>query len=149
MKAKGFSFKVFTALYSMLLALTTLTVGAQALTPTTGISADYKTGRFYSNLISLKLTSDQPTDVIMVAMSQLGYHEGNSQSDFDGLNTSGSGNYVEYNYGCNANASKDYCDRAILKFFICKEIKTLILLNFLWNFRKQFRINIFINHINK
>ena len=86
-----------TALLALVLCIT-LALSVSALVPTTRVSADYKTGRFYSNLISLELTGDQPTDVIMIAMSQLGYHEGTGTYDFDGLNTSGGGNYVEYNY---------------------------------------------------
>ncbi|GEM_PF-1070089 len=69
-----------------------------ALTPTSRMSDVYKKSKYYGNLTALELTGDQRTDVIMVAMSQLGYHEGDSESDFDGMNTSGSGNYVEYNY---------------------------------------------------
>lgn len=69
-----------------------------ALTPTSRMSDVYKKSKYYENLVSLELTGDQRTDVIMVAMSQLGYHEGDSESDFDGMNTSGSDNYVEYNY---------------------------------------------------
>lgn len=71
---------------------------ADALTPTTRMSEKYKTSRFYSNLSSLELTSDDRTNVIMVAMSQLGYHEGNSEADFNGYNANGSGNYSEYCY---------------------------------------------------
>ncbi len=72
--------------------------GASALTPTQKTSDKYKTSKYYKNLTNIELTSDEPTNVLMIAMSQLGYHEGNSTADFDGMNQSGSGNYVEYNY---------------------------------------------------
>jgi hypothetical protein len=35
--------------------------------------------------------------VILIALSQVGYHEGNSDVDMDGWNLGGSENYVEYN----------------------------------------------------
>lgn len=72
--------------------------GASALTPTQKTSDKYRTSKYYKNLTDIELTSDEPTNVLMIAMSQLGYHEGNSTADFDGMNQSGSGNYVEYNY---------------------------------------------------
>ncbi|MBR2370816.1 MAG: DUF2272 domain-containing protein [Clostridia bacterium] len=98
MKANGFCLRWLSALAAILICCAVFITGASALTPSTRVSANYKTGRFYSNLTSLELTGDQPTDVAMVAMSQLGYHEGNGTYDFNGSNTKGSGNYVEYNY---------------------------------------------------
>lgn len=98
MKANGFYLRGLYVFAVTVLCCAVLITGASALTPPTRVSADYKTGRFYSNLTSLELTGDQPTDVVMVAMSQLGYHEGNGTYDFDGSNTKGSANYVEYNY---------------------------------------------------
>lgn len=62
------------------------------------MSDAYKSGKFYGNLISAVRTGYQRADVASVAMSQLGYHEGASPDDFDGLNTSSSLNYTEYNY---------------------------------------------------
>lgn len=72
--------------------------GASALTPAQKTSDKYRTSKYYKNMTNIELTSDEPTNVLMIAMSQLGYHEGNSTADFDGMNQSGSGNYVEYNY---------------------------------------------------
>ncbi len=59
----------------------------------------YKTSNYYSQLneAKSKLTGDHRYDVILVALSQLGYHEGDCDADMDGWNLSGSGNYVEYN----------------------------------------------------
>ncbi|MBQ3981854.1 MAG: CHAP domain-containing protein, partial [Treponema sp.] len=42
------------------------------------------------------MTGDQRYDLIAVALSQVGYHEGNSDADMDGQNYSGNRNFVEY-----------------------------------------------------
>lgn len=59
----------------------------------------YKTSNYYEQLLDArsKLTGDHRYDVILIALSQLGYHEGDSDADMDGWNLEGSGNYVEYN----------------------------------------------------
>lgn len=59
----------------------------------------YKTSSYYTQLLDAqaKLTGDQRYDVILIALSQLGYHEGDSEADMDGWNLFGSDNYVEYN----------------------------------------------------
>ena len=62
-----------------------------------GISSSYKSGRYYSNLQALHLSGDQARDVVAIAMSQLGYHEGNSEGELDGLGSTGTRDFVEYN----------------------------------------------------
>lgn len=59
----------------------------------------YKTSNYYDQLLKAKkqLTGDHRYDVILIALSQVGYHEGDSDADMDGWNLSGSNNYVEYN----------------------------------------------------
>ncbi len=59
----------------------------------------YRQSNYYEQLIEAKskLTGDQRYDVILIALSQLGYHEGDSDDDMDGWNLDGSGNFVEYN----------------------------------------------------
>lgn len=69
-----------------------------ALTPAFDVTNIYKSSLFYERLVNLELTGDQRRDIINVAISQLGYHEGASQNDFDGMNWEGNSNYVEYNY---------------------------------------------------
>ena len=103
--------KTLAALLAGLLMSTTATVAASALEPHgTGIkmrgwlinnpdydfSEDYKTSVWYENFTSLSLTSNDRNNVLRIAASQLGYHEGNSSADFDGMNTKGTGNYIEY-----------------------------------------------------
>ncbi len=62
-----------------------------------GMTKAYKSGRYYTNLVSLELSGDQSRDVISVALSQLGYHEGDSNADFDGEKKEGTRDFVEYN----------------------------------------------------
>lgn len=56
----------------------------------------YKACNFYKNLCKVSLTGNYRDDVIAIAKSQIGYHEGNSADDFGGGNTSGDGDYTEY-----------------------------------------------------
>ena len=75
-----------------------LTLPASAITPTyDNMTPAFRNSRYYLNLQALELTGDERTDIVMVAMSQLGYHEGNGPEHCDG-ESCGTGNYVEYNY---------------------------------------------------
>ena len=58
---------------------------------------EYKSGRFYKNLTSLSLSGDGARDTVAIAMSQVGYHEGDGESDFDGETNTGTKDFVEYN----------------------------------------------------
>ena len=71
---------------------------AQALTMTYEPSSYYRASDYYSRLIAVPLTGNPKADLVNVAASQVGYHEGNSRSDLGGGNTAGSGNYTEYAY---------------------------------------------------
>ncbi len=64
--------------------------------PNYTFSEAYKTSVWYQNFTMLELTENDRNNVLRIAVSQLGYHEGNSPEDFDGRNTSGSSNYIEY-----------------------------------------------------
>lgn len=64
--------------------------------PNYQFSDAYKTSVWYENFTSLELTSNDRNNILRIAVSQLGYHEGDSAKDFDGMNKSGSGNYIEY-----------------------------------------------------
>lgn len=89
--------KIFVSLAAFLLAASLLCVGAFAVTPSYKVSSDYKDTLYYDNLLAVELTGDGATDVIAVALSQLGYHEGNNNGDLDGGNAGGNRNFVEYN----------------------------------------------------
>lgn len=68
-----------------------------ALTPSYNVGPMYKESAYYRRLLEVELTGDHRYDFISVAISQLGYHEGNSELDMDGMNIDGSKNFVEYN----------------------------------------------------
>ncbi len=87
------------ALATTMLASTT--VSASALSYDKASSA-YKSGKYYTNLTKVTLTGEQRKDIINVAKSQVGYHEGNCLSQLAGYTANGSANYTEYGkwYGC-------------------------------------------------
>ena len=64
--------------------------------PNYDFSDEYKTSVWYQNFTSLEFSGNERNTVLRIAVSQLGYHEGNSAADFDGMNMSGSSNYIEY-----------------------------------------------------
>ena len=103
--------KTLAALLAGLLTSASLTVAASALEPHgTGLkmrnwlindpnyqfSDAYKTSVWYANFSSLELGSNDRNNVLRVAVSQLGYHEGDSPDEFHGMNIGGTGNYMEY-----------------------------------------------------
>ena len=79
------------------LCLSRLTVTASAAQVSYNVSDQYAESKYYENLAKVTLGGNQATDVIAVALSQLGYHEGDSESELDGQSTSGSRDFVEYN----------------------------------------------------
>lgn len=70
---------------------------ASAVTPTYYVSSEYRSTKYYDALKNCKLTGDERYDVISIAMSQYGYHEGNSDADMHGGNLDGDKNFAEYN----------------------------------------------------
>ncbi len=72
-----------------------VSVSAAAQSLEYSASSSYKNSSFYKKLTQVKLTGDQVTDIVNVAKSQVGYHEGYSSSDYSGY-ASGSGNVTEY-----------------------------------------------------
>lgn len=88
--------RVVIALVPMLL-LAAMLLPAAALTPVHNVSKAYRDSIYYQRLKTLELTGDQRTDIVLVALSQLGYHEGNSEDELHGLNAEGSKNFAEYN----------------------------------------------------
>ena len=89
--------KAFVAVISLIIAISTLTLAASAVTPTYTMSKPYKQSKYYDNFKTVDLTGDQVADVLAIALSQLGYHEGDSDADMGGLNDSGVKDFVEYN----------------------------------------------------
>ena len=90
--------RVLSFILVIAICLSFFSVLVQALTPTYTVSESYKSGKYYTRLLDVELTGDQRKDIVNVALSQEGYHEGNSSDkDLSGEST-GAGNYTEYNY---------------------------------------------------
>ena len=68
-----------------------------AVAPTYNVSSQYKKTDYYRALTEYKLTGDERFDVVSIAMTQYGYHEGNSEADMGGGNLDGHKNFAEYN----------------------------------------------------
>lgn len=79
------------------LAAALMAVPAAALPDGYTASEGYLSSPYYAALEAYKPSGDERRDTVALALTQLGYHEGDSDLDFDGLNTSGSKNFVEYN----------------------------------------------------
>ncbi len=73
------------------------TLPGAALTPTYAVEAPYLTSPYYASLVAYELREDMRYNVLSVAFTQIGYHEGDSMDDMDGLNVFGRKNFVEYN----------------------------------------------------
>ncbi len=57
----------------------------------------YRSSKYYENLKKVPKSGDQAINVVAIALSQVGYHEGDGNEDFGGLNTAGTKDFVEYN----------------------------------------------------
>ena len=66
-------------------------------TPTYKMSEQYKGSEYYKRFINTPLLGNQAVDVISVALSQVGYHEGDGEADLNGMNLNGNRDFVEYN----------------------------------------------------
>ncbi len=84
------------AVLCLMLALSAL-LPATALTPSYKVQEPYLSSPYYSSLVAYELTGDMRQDVLSIAFTQIGYHEGDSEADMDGLNVMGNKNFVEYN----------------------------------------------------
>ncbi|MBR0326878.1 MAG: CHAP domain-containing protein, partial [Clostridia bacterium] len=97
-----------------LLALLFSSVSAYALVPfyvgTPAAPSDAFLGsKYYDRLVSVQLTGDMAYDIVNVALSQVGYREGNSFSDLDGENKRGYADYNEYSYWWDGVANRSWC----------------------------------------
>ncbi len=88
---------LFSALLAGLLLLALLSAPALAITPGSTPQGAFLHSTYHKNLLNLPRTGDLAFDTVAVALSQLGYHEGNSTADLAGKRTSGTGNFTEYN----------------------------------------------------
>lgn len=74
-----------------------LSVPVRAAEPTYEMSSEYESSIYFDGLLDYELTGDMRRDVVSVAYTQLGYHEGDRPSELDGMNVYGSRNFTEYN----------------------------------------------------
>lgn len=58
----------------------------------------YASSKYYQRLKSVGLTGDKRFDMVNIASTQIGYHEGDQASELNGKNVSGSKNYSEFGY---------------------------------------------------
>ncbi|MCC8075693.1 MAG: DUF2272 domain-containing protein [Clostridiales bacterium] len=82
-----------TSVYKKATATVKITVYTKA--KTLSYSSSYKKGKYYKALMALKLTGGKRSNIVAIALSQLGYHESSSRSKLSGT-CSGSGNCTEY-----------------------------------------------------
>ena len=61
------------------------------------ISSAYAASEYYKRFQKVEITGDGPTDAIAIALSQIGYQEGNSDGQFGGT-SAGDNNFTEFNY---------------------------------------------------
>lgn len=97
---KKYMLRFLSFIFALLLVLQIPLAEVSALSFVAGsndASASYKSGKYYENLTSVKLTGDGRTDVLAVALSQLGYQESDTEGSFSGL-VAGSSNYTEFNH---------------------------------------------------
>ena len=80
---------------------------AHAVTPNYTVSSAYKASSFYDALLAVELTGNQREDIINVALSQVGYREGNYSGDTGGENDGYYNNYTESNYWYHNYVSTD------------------------------------------
>ena len=97
---KKFFIRSLSLILTTAILLCAVQINAFALDFVSGANAAsdlYKASEYYQKLSSISLTGDNRTDIIAVALSQLGYTEGDEKNDFSG-SAEGSQNYTEYNY---------------------------------------------------
>lgn len=68
-----------------------------AVEPVYAVGAEYNSSPYYTALTEYTLTGDERYDVLAVAFTQLGYHEGDTEEEMHGANPTGTKNFAEYN----------------------------------------------------
>lgn len=82
----------------LLLSVTALLFPGQARAeePLLAVSELYQESVYYQRLCNLTRSGDYRADLVNVALSQVGYHEGDRLEDYAGGNPVGKDNYIEY-----------------------------------------------------
>lgn len=98
---RGQTKRILTLILALILVISPLSptcVSVYALSPTYTVSSSYSGSSYYTKLCNVSLSGDQQTDIVNVALSQLGYREGGSSGQYSGADTGTYNNYCEYNY---------------------------------------------------
>ena len=88
--------RIISRILLLVMVFTILPVQALAVEPTYTPSEEYQESIYYQQLKDVKLTGNQAEDIVNIALSQLGYHNGSSTNDLGGDNMYSFGNYTEY-----------------------------------------------------
>lgn len=95
MKIKRYIKYIFSLLLALCLVLQPI-CDADALSPSIAVTDAYKESVYYQRLCEVELSGNYHQDIVNVALSQIGYHEGMSKDDYGGGNTAGYMNFIEY-----------------------------------------------------
>lgn len=71
-------------------------------------SPEYKSSIFHTRLSEVELTGDMRVDIVNIAKSQIGYHEGDGETKYDGMSTDADEDYNEYGYWYYNNVTKSF-----------------------------------------
>lgn len=88
---------IYITLVLVALTVSALILPAAAVAPAYEFGGEYQSSPYYDRLLAYELTGDERYDVLAIAFTQLGYHEGDSDAEMNGANTNGTRNFVEYN----------------------------------------------------
>lgn len=89
--------RVLSLLLVFFMVLTVGALPAQALESVFAPSESYANSEYYQRLLDVELTGDARTDVINIALSQMGYREGGMAGEYGGSGRL-CNNYTEYGY---------------------------------------------------
>lgn len=104
-----FKKQVLTLVLTVALFISILPTHTTALTSQFSHSDSYLNSEYYKKLIAVSLGNDSATNIVNIAKSQLGYHEGNRSSDMDGTNPTGNADFCEYNHNIHSGANLPWC----------------------------------------
>ncbi len=110
-KLLGIATVLITAIILCSIAVIPTSAETQYITYRAGgndVSSYYKGSKFYKQLTSVPYTGDNATDVVAVALSQLGYIEGASSSELAGTYSSGNADFCEMNYNSGSQYGYGY-----------------------------------------
>ena len=93
---KGMKQKLFAAVLAFGMAASFCAGPVRALEPKPAVSEPYAASEYYGYLTAVDLSGNWRQDLVAVALSQVGYHEGWSKEDYGGGSATAWGNFIEY-----------------------------------------------------